>query len=140
MKAMLGSIQSDNDDPNIEEQQDILNFAAYLLKKDTIDDGVNENGVYNMETPVAFQSLLNAMDNAADVLTQGQMLKTKDKADFIKAQQSEIEGLEEMNVFAYIKKNMLPDDAKLLRAVWSYRRKRRPGGTLLKHKARLCAD
>ena len=68
------------------------------------------------------------------------MFKTKDKADFIKAQQSEIEGLEEMNVFAYIKNNMLPDDAKLLRAVWSYRRKRRPDGTLLKHKARLCAD
>ena len=124
LKAMMGSMESANDKANIKERQEILDFAAYLLKKDIIDDGIHENGVYNMDNPVAFQSFLNAMNKTEDILTRGQMFKTTDKEDFIKTQQSEIQGLEEMKVFAYIEKNILPKDEKLLRAVWSYRQKK----------------
>ena len=33
----------------------------------------------------------------------------------------------------------MPKDTKPIRSVWSFKRKRRPDGSLLKHKARLCA-
>ena len=57
------------------------------------------------------------MNNAEDILTYCQMLDTADKAECLKAQEPEIKGLEEMKVLAYLKKNMLPKNSKLLTAV-----------------------
>lgn len=85
------------------------------------------------------QSFL-AMNNKDDTLTQSQMLKTPDKVKFISAQMPEIKGLEDMGVFHYKAMSELPATAKLLSSIWSYRRKRRPNGALLKHKARICVD
>ena len=68
------------------------------------------------------------------------MLDTADKAECLKAQEPEIKGLEEMKVLAYLKKNMLPKNSKLLTAVQSYQRKCRPDRALQKYKARLCAN
>jgi hypothetical protein len=45
-----------------------------------------------------------------------------------------------MGVFQYNHIRDLPHGAKLLSSIWSYRRKRRPNGDLLKHKARICVD
>jgi hypothetical protein len=45
-----------------------------------------------------------------------------------------------MDVFEYKHINTLPPKARLLSSIWSYRRKRRPNGTLLKYKARICVD
>ena len=80
------------------------------------------------------------MNNKEDILTHGQMLLTKDAADFKKAQEPELKGLYDLGVFEYVPRDTIPNGSKILRSVWSYRRKRRPDGTLLKHKARLCAD
>ena len=51
-------------------------------------------------------------------------------------------GLEDFGVFEYLKIANIPQArrSKLLNAIWSYRRKRRPDGTLLKYKSRICAD
>ena len=87
------------------------------MKKDTIKDGVRENWVYDIGNPLVYQSLLDVMNNAEDILTYCQMLDTADKAECLKAQEPEIKGLEEMKVLAYLKKNMLPKNSKLLTAV-----------------------
>jgi Reverse transcriptase (RNA-dependent DNA polymerase) len=44
------------------------------------------------------------------------------------------------NVFEFQSMDKLPPRARLLNAIWSYRRKRRPDGVLLKHKSRICVD
>jgi hypothetical protein len=90
-------------------------------------------------TEASIQTFL-AMDNKEDTLTQSQMLKTTDNEAFIAAQIPEIRGLEKMNVFDYKDIQTLPPRARLLSSIWSYRRKRRPNGDLIKHKARLCVD
>ncbi len=45
-----------------------------------------------------------------------------------------------MNIFQYRHISELPPRARLLSSIWSYHRKRRPNGDLLKHKARICID
>jgi hypothetical protein len=75
-----------------------------------------------------------------DTLTQSAMLKAHDRAEFIAAQLPEIAGLEKQGVFTYHDIATLPPQARLLNAIWSYKRKRSPTGALLKHKSRLCTD
>ena len=116
--------------------------AYHLAQTQTVDDG-STDGELNIDNPLVFNTMLQAMNNKEDILTHGQMLKIKDAKErqkFFDAQIPEIEGLEEMQCFSYHRRSSLPPGTRLLRAVWSYRRKRRPDGTILKYKARLCAD
>jgi hypothetical protein len=78
--------------------------------------------------------------SSGDTLTQSAMLKASDHADFVKAQVPEIQGLHLSGVISYHPMDTLPARARLLNAIWSYRRKRSPAGVLLKHKARICTD
>jgi len=86
-----------------------------------------------------FQAFM-AYDNKANTLTQSQMLKMTHAQDFIHSQHSEIAGLEKMGDFSYHNISQLPPHAKLLNSIWSYRRKHRPDGALIKHKSRLCVN
>jgi hypothetical protein len=45
-----------------------------------------------------------------------------------------------MDVFEVLPISAKPKMAKILSSIWSYRRKRSPIGTILKHKSRLCVD
>lgn len=81
-----------------------------------------------------------AMSNNKDTLTQSQMLKAHDQDQFITSQIPEIRRLETMQVFEYCPMHALPPKARLLSSIWSYRRKRKPDGKLLKHKAHICVD
>jgi hypothetical protein len=78
--------------------------------------------------------------NNPDVLTQAQMLRAGDSKEFIRHQRDEIDALQGAKVFAYRRRSDLPEGASILNSIWSYRRKRRPDGTLLKYKTRICAD
>jgi hypothetical protein len=80
----------------------------------------------------------NLQDN--DPLTQSGMLKAADRDQFITAQVPEIRGLEQQGVFTYHKIANLPPHARLLNAIWSYKRKRLPTGVLSKYTSRLCTD
>jgi hypothetical protein len=75
-----------------------------------------------------------------DVLTQAQMKCQVDAHKFIEAQQPEIEGLMDINTFKFIPKINLPPRTRYLDLIWTYRRKRRPDGSLKKYKARLCVN
>jgi hypothetical protein len=68
------------------------------------------------------------------------MFKATDREKFIASQLPEIQGLVDADVFEFRSMSDLPPRARLLNAIWSYRRKRRPDGLLLKHKSRICAD
>ena len=90
--------------------------------------------------PDSLHALQAAMQSTEDVLSQSQMLKATDRADFEKVQVPEIRGLEKLGVFKYHKISSLLKAAQLLNSIWSYHRKRNPTGELLKHKARICTD
>lgn len=93
----------------------------------------------NFDSWAACRAAAPTPDNP-DVLTQSEMLRAEDKELFVKDQLEEISGLQENGVFAYQKRTSLPEGASVLNSIWSYRRKRRPDGTLYKHKSRICAD
>ncbi len=90
-----------------------------------------------IDTPIHAYPIV---DNKADMLTQSQMLKTNDKANFLSTQPKEIEGLLKMGVFNIKHISTKPNDARLLSSIWSYRRKRSPIGEIIKYKSRLCVD
>mmetsp|Transcript_21733 Transcript_21733/g.31143 ORF Transcript_21733/g.31143 Transcript_21733/m.31143 type:complete len:655 (-) Transcript_21733:1247-3211(-) len=89
---------------------------------------------------VNLQALNAACNNKEDTLTQSQMLNAPDAEAFIKAQPTEISGLEDFGVFQYESISKLPPSDRLLNAIWSYRRKRKPTGELLKIKTCICVD
>jgi hypothetical protein len=75
-----------------------------------------------------------------DVLTHAQMKRQVDANKFIEAQRPEIDDLMDINTFEFIPKINLPPQTRYLDLIWTYRRKRRPDGSLKKCKARLCVN
>jgi hypothetical protein len=75
-----------------------------------------------------------------DVLTHAQMKCQVDANKFIDAQRPEISGLVDINTFEFIPKTSLPPNTRYLDLIWTYRRKRRPDGSLKKYKASLCVN
>ena len=116
------------------------NTLQELLDQRNIQtNDLNLNGILDIQDPFVFAA---GAKNNPDVLTQGQMLKAADQDKFLESQPKEIDGLHEANVFEYLPIKKIPKNrrSKLLNAIWSYRRKRRPDGSLLKYKSCICAD
>jgi len=63
-----------------------------------------------------------------------------DKADFLAAEEVELQGLIDMHIWKYRKISTLPPNAHLINSVWSYRCKWTADGKLVKYKARICTD
>ena len=61
----------------------------------------------------------------------------KIKNAFKTAMIKEVEDMTKTHVWKIIRKSDLPEDAKLIHLIWSFKRKRNPIGELLKYKARL---
>jgi hypothetical protein len=76
----------------------------------------------------------------SDVLTHAQMKRQVDANKFVEAQRPEIDGLMDINTSEFIPNIDLPPPTLYLDLIWTYRRKRRPGGSLKKYKARLCMN
>ena len=74
-----------------------------------------------------------------EVFTFHKAMKQNDKLDFVAAMEKEIHDHASRGHWSIVEQSTLPDNAKPVKAIWSFKRKRRPDGTLLKHKARLCA-
>jgi hypothetical protein len=66
------------------------------------------------------------------VLTHAQMKRQVDTNKFVEAQRPEIDGLMDINTFEFITKIDLPPRTQYLDLIWTYRRKRRPDGSLKK--------
>jgi hypothetical protein len=65
------------------------------------------------------------------------MKRQVDTNTFIEVQRPEIGGLMDINTFEFIPKTNLPAKTRYLDLIWTYRRKRRPDGSLKKNKGRL---
>ena len=66
-------------------------------------------------------------------------MKAHDVEDFKKAMKKEVSDLKEAKVYDLMPLSEKPKDRKLIKFTWSFKRKRTPLGTLIKHKARLRA-
>ena len=74
-----------------------------------------------------------------EVYTYNQAMKQPDKLQFVEAMEKEIEDHQSRNHWTVVHRSTVPLNAKPIKAIWSFKRKRRPDGSLLKHKARICA-
>jgi hypothetical protein len=129
--------QDSYEDPNNTDAH--IHLYYELSERATLQaDRITITGVINDTTPIAFAAA--GSKNNPNILTQSQMFNAKDMDKFIDVQESEIRGLEKDDVFDYHRLSKLPASVRLLNSIWSYRRKRRPDGTLLKYKLRICAD
>ena len=94
--------------------------AAALLYGYSIQTDITQDTAYlNDLEPYVF----SAIDFSNDVLMQSQMMCAPDKDRFLEAQENEIRGLEQKNIFEYKKKSNVPCNKCMLNAVWSYCRK-----------------
>jgi hypothetical protein len=139
--ALFAEISDKTTDCDTEDDVSFEDICTLLDERHVIDDCVTFDGTYgDFLDPFAFAAA--AKGNNPDVLTRSAMLKTDDCAEFLKVEEKELKGLEDFGVFEYFPISSIPDHRRrrLLNAIWSYRRKRRPDGTLLKYKSRMCAD
>ena len=66
-------------------------------------------------------------------------MREEDHKQFFTAMEVELADHEECNHWTLMERKDLPIGTKTIMAIWSFKRKRFPDGTLNKHKARLCA-
>ena len=95
----------------------------------------NFDGTSNGSHPFAFAAA--TADNES--YTFGEMMKEADRADFISAMIDEVRSHEDNGHWELATRSSIPRGIKPILAIWSFKRKRFPDGTLNKHKARLCA-
>jgi hypothetical protein len=74
-----------------------------------------------------------------ECFTFKQAMKQEDKMSFVEAMEKGINDHESRNHWYIVHRDTLPAKAKPIKAIWSFKRKRAPDGSLLKHKARMCA-
>jgi hypothetical protein len=95
---------------------------------------LNVDGSINYEHPLSYV----AKTGQNDVFHFHQAMREPDRDDFIQAMVKEIKDHEDNGHWMYVKRETI-GKAPTVKAIWSFKRKRRPDGSLLKHKARLCA-
>ena len=95
---------------------------------------LNMDGTYNDFNPMSFAA--SKSDN--DTYMFHEMLRQPDKEDFVNAMIKELADHTSHQHWVTVKRSAI-GDAKPIKAIWSFKRKRRPDGTVSKHKARLCA-
>ena len=66
-------------------------------------------------------------------------MKQDDKLEFFDAMEKEISDHEKGKQWSIVHRDTLPHKARPIKSIWSFKRKRKPDGELLKHKAWLCA-
>jgi hypothetical protein len=110
-----------------------MSFAALQIhhqdSMQNLDDGTS-NSMHSL----AFSATL--ADN--EVFHYGHTMKQPDRAFFITAMVKEVEDLTKAGVWKLRRKSEI-GTSNLVNAIWSFKRKRAPDGTIIKHKARLCA-
>ncbi len=82
---------------------------------------------------------IHAYATSNESFTYSQMLREEDHKQFFKAMEVKLAAHEERNHWTLMECKDMPIGTKTIMALWSFKRKRFPDGTLNKHKARLCA-
>ena len=95
---------------------------------------LNEDETFNVIHPTSFI----AQNGKNEVYTFREAMAQPDKAEFVEAMVKEIDDFTSKGHWKPVKRSEI-GNAKTIKTIWSFKRKRRPDGSLLKHKARLCA-
>ena len=66
-------------------------------------------------------------------------MKQDDNLEFVDAMEKEISDHEKGKHWSMVHRDTLPHKSLPIKSIWSFKRKRKPDGEFLKHKARLCA-
>jgi hypothetical protein len=82
---------------------------------------------------------VQAFATSNESYTYSGMLREDDHKQFFQAMELELADHEERNHWTLMERKDLPPGTKTIMAIWSFKRKRYPDGTLNKHKAHLCA-
>ena len=90
-----------------------------------------------MNTIVSYAFSTVALDNK--VFTYTKALQQPDADKFVEAMGKEVNDHESHDHWEIVRRSTIPAGVKTIQAIWSFKRKRYPGGTLNKHKACLCA-
>ncbi len=73
------------------------------------------------------------------VFTYKEAMTQEEAPLFVEAMQNKVADHELRNHWTIVHCSTVPRTAKPIQAIWSFKRKQHPDGTLVKHKARLCA-
>ena len=95
---------------------------------------MNADSTYNYIHPLSFAT--SKGDNETYYFHQA--MQQDDREDYVDAMIKEIDD-HTNNLYLKVVKRSMIGDAKTIKALWSFKRKRQPDGSLLKHKACLCA-
>ena len=109
-------------------------YTQQILAKNELLER-NVDGTRNFLNPIT-QCFASLSDN--ETYNFGEAMKQADSADFVIAMLKEIKDHETKKHWVYRKRAEIRN-LKTIMAIWSFKRKRAPDGTLIKHKARLCA-
>ena len=120
--------------------------ARQIAYSDFLD--ANFDGSSNRNSPLA--QVYNATKTNNEVYTLKEMLTQNDRHEFIKAMHDEVDSLFKEKIWKKIPRNLMEEyykeesekgketKRKQIMMIWSFKRKRKPDGTLDKYKARLC--
>jgi hypothetical protein len=115
----------------------VLAQSSSLLSN-AIDSYHRVNSLYD-GTINCFSTLAQSSVASNETFNYKEALQQSDKIEFVKAMVHEVDDHESRKHWTLIRRSDLPDGTKTIMAIWSFKRKRYPDGTLNKHKARLCA-
>ncbi len=96
---------------------------------------LNCDGSINSMHPLSYAT--QSVDNESYHFHEA--MKQPDREDFLRAMEKELDDHHNNKHWKLILRSEIKDGIKPIKAIWSFKRKRRPDGSLLKHKARLCA-
>jgi hypothetical protein len=96
------------------------------------------NGLFN-DTINDICHEVHAYAKSNESFTYLQMLQEDDHKQFFEAMEVKLADHEFQNHWTLMERKDLPFGTKTIMAIWSFKHKRFPNGTLNKHKARLCA-
>ena len=124
--------------------------SCYQSRKIEYEDFLERNfdGTHNSMSPLAQIYATTKTNN--EVFTLKEMLVQEDKEEFIKAMHEEVEAIFKEKIWKRVPRKLMENyhkeqrekgikiNREQLMMIWSFKRKRKPDGTLDKHKARLC--
>jgi len=96
------------------------------------------DGTMNTVVSYAFSTVALDMSNN-EVFTYTKALQQPDADKFVEAMGKEVNDHESRDHWEIVCRSTIPAGVKTIRAIWSFKRKQYPDGTLNKHKACLCA-
>ena len=93
------------------------------------------DGTFNDLNPHCFAASVNP-----NILTHRDAMKASDVESFREAMDDEVKRMIENKIFKEVPRSSVPMGQRILRAVWSHRRKTTPDGQIYRHRSRLCTD